>query len=127
MAYEGYRIKINGYIFPNGNMARGSWNKSTEPRLCESYTDILGINHDVYYPTDKTTIGFTIRPHKEEEHPSIASYFAERANVEVEYYDEDTQTYKTGNFKINKFSWAHDNAGERFIDYAETAVTFEEY
>lgn len=127
MAYEGYRLKINGVVFNNTDIARGSFSISTSPRLCDSYIDAVGIRHDVFYPTAKTKISFSIREHKRTEHEALASCFTSRQNVSVEYYDEATDTYKNGVFSIEELTWAHSNAGASFIDYAATPVTMEEY
>ncbi len=127
MAYEGYRIKINGNIFPNVSMQRGSWSCSSSPRLCESYTDARGIKHDIFYPIAKTEISFVVKEHNQTEHAELASFFSSRANVSVEYWDDNSGEYKNGTFGIKDFAWSHSNAGQSFIDYGATQITFEEY
>lgn len=127
MAYNGYRLKINNNIFENVDMARGSWSISTAPRLCESYVDAVGISHDIFYPTPKTIIKFAIREHIQPEHERLAGYFTQRQNVVVEYFDEETNGYKTGTFRVQDIEWNHTNAGGAFVDYSTTAVTLEEY
>lgn len=127
MAYEGYRIKINNNVFNNSDIARGTFSASRSPRLCESYTDAVGVTHETFYPTKKAVINFSIRAHSITEHSGLASFFVERNNIPVQYYDDNTGDYVTGNFKINDFTWAHSNAGSGFLDYEQTAVTMEEY
>lgn len=127
MAYAGYRIKINGEIFPNIYMARGSFNITKNPRLCESYVDALGVSHDVFYPTPKAVINFNIKPHSNDEHQALSVFFINRANVAVEYYDENTENYLTGSFKVKNFTWKNDNATSGGVDYSATAIQLEEY
>lgn len=127
MAYAGYRIKINGEIFPNIYMARGSYNMTKNPRLCESYVDALGVSHDVFYPTAKAIINFSIKPHSTDEHHLLREYFNERENVSVEYFDDNSETYLTGTFKVKNFTWKDDNATSGSVDYSATDIQLEEY
>ena len=127
MAYQGYRLKINNVVFPNHYVSKGTYRASRNPRRADTYNDILGISHDVFYPTEKTTIEFSVKPHSTDEHPTIADYFSSRSNVTVEYYDSNTDTYKTGTFKVQDFIWQDDNATGTSIDYAATPITLEEY
>ena len=43
MAYAGYRIKINNVIFPNHDMAKGSYSFEKSPRVSKSWDDLTGI------------------------------------------------------------------------------------
>ena len=68
MAYNGYRLKINNVVFNNSDIAKGSYTLGKNPRVAKSYTDINGIRHDIYYPTPKTIISFSIREHLLSDH-----------------------------------------------------------
>lgn len=127
MAYQGYRIKINGDIFPNVYMSRGSYTIANNPRVCETYTDSLGIEHDVYYPTTKAVITFDIKEHSTEEHSVLDAFFVTRSNVPIQYFDDNTESYKTGTFKIEDFEWSHSNALASDVDYETTSITLKEY
>lgn len=127
MAYQGYRLKINNVVFPNHYVSRGTYKSSRNPRKAGTYNDILGVSHDVFYPTEKTLIEFSVKPHSTDEHTTLASYFTSRSNVTVEYFDNNTETYKTGTFRVVDFTWQEDNATSTSIDYAETPIKLEEY
>lgn len=127
MAYQGYRLKINNVVFPNEYVSRGTYKISRNPRKVETYTDIVGVEHDVFYPTDKTTITFMIREHSSSDHSTIYEYFSTRKNVTVEYYDDNTDTYISGTFRVDKITWEYENALSNTIEYAPTPITLEEY
>ena len=124
MAYNGYRLKINNVVFNNSDIAKGSYTLGKNPRVAKSYTDINGIRHDIYYPTPKTIISFSIREHLLSDHLVLSSYFATR-NVTVEYFDDESETYKTGSFKVSDFNWNHLNTNP--VMYGATAIKLEEW
>lgn len=124
MAYSGYRIKINNTIFPNRDIAKGSYTLGKNPRVAKSYTDISGINHEIYYPSTKTIISFSIREHLLDDHSSFAEIFSNRS-LSVEYYDEETSSYQTGTFKVMDFNWNYINTNP--VLYGATQITLEEW
>lgn len=121
------RIKINNTIIPNANIQRGSVKIGTNPRECERYTDGAGVEHIIPYAKTKATIQFTLREHSTSEHSTFAAYVANRYNLSVRYWNDNTSTYETGLFHINAFEWSHDNNIENNIDYGATQITLEEY
>ena len=121
-----YRIKINNNIFQNNNVAKGSFNVTKEPRTAKSYTDINGISHEIYYPTTKTTITFSIREHDSSEHGTLAGFFNSSADATVEYWDDDSSMYKEGTFKIAPITWNHLTIEGDNIQYAATPIKLEE-
>ena len=112
--YQGYRIKINGIKVNNTMIARGSYNISTEGRVIDSWED-----------ADK--ISFELREHKSSEHASFISLVEKTENIPVEFYDDKTDSYKTGTFKMEKVEFSHKNATAKEIIYNNTKVTIEEY
>lgn len=124
MAYSGYRIKIDNVILKNNDIAKGSYALGRNPRVAKSYTDISGISHEIYYPSSKTVISFSIREHLLSDHAVLASYFANRS-VSVEYFDDETETYKSGTFKVADFTWKHLNTNP--VMYGATAIKLEEW
>lgn len=121
-----YRIKINNNIFQNNNVAKGSFNVTREPRVAKSYNDINGISHEIYYPTLKTIITFSIREHDSADHATLAAFFNSSSDASVEYWDDDSSTYKTGTFKIHPISWSHLTIEGNNIQYATTQIKLEE-
>lgn len=127
MAYAGYRLKIDGDVFPNEYISRGSYSISNSPRVCDTYVDSLGISHNIYYPSSKAVITFAIKEHSTEEHPTLDAFFSVRDNVEIEYYDDNTDSYVEGIFTIKDFTWRHANALTSNVDYNSTQITLEEH
>lgn len=125
--YQGYRLKINNAEIPNSIIARGTYQIDTEDRIAEQYTDAYGVDHIRMFAKTKTVITFSVREHNSAEHQIISSYFSKRANVSVEFYDDDTDTYKSGLFRIIKNPYSHKNTYGRNIQYNATQIKLEEY
>ena len=127
MSYSGYRIQLEQTVLNNSWIAKGTFNVSRSPRIAKNFKDIVGIDHDVTYPSTKTIITFSIREHNSSEHSEISNLFSQRANRSITYWDDDSDDYLTKSFKIKDFTWNHLNAFADSIDYGETAITLEEY
>lgn len=125
MAYSGYRIKIGGTIFPNNDMAKGSYSFERSPRVSKSWDDLNGISHKTYYPDDRTIITFSIREHLASEHLSLSSFFSSRS-VTVEYWNENANDYSTGVFDIEPFTWKHLTVKQDGAFYGATQITLKE-
>lgn len=124
MAYLGYRIKIDDTILKNKDIAKGTYSLGNNPRVAKKWTDIQGIQHEIYFPSNKTTISFSIREHLEADHVYLAAYFLNR-DVTVEYYDENSDTYLESQFKVKDFKWSHLSTNPLF--YKATQITLEEW
>lgn len=124
MAYSGYRLKINGTILKNRDIAKGTFTLGKNPRVAKKWKDLQGIEHEIYFPTNKTTISFSIREHLDMDHVSLAAYFSSR-DVTVEYYDDNSGEYLEGQFKVKDFKWSHSNTNPLF--YKATQITLEEW
>ena len=124
MAYLGYRLKIDGTILKNRDIAKGTFTLGKNPRVAKEWTDIQRIKHKTFFPTDKTVISFSIREHLASDHSNLASYFAAR-NVTVEFYDDNSETYITKDFEVLDFDWSHSNTNPLF--YNATPITLEEW
>jgi hypothetical protein len=125
MAYSGYRIKIDGTIFPNNDMAKGSYSFSKSPRVSKSWEDLKGITHKTYYPDDKTVISFSIREHLATDHGTFANFFSSRS-VTVQYWDDNANDYDEGTFDIESFEWGHITVKEDGAFYGATKITLTE-
>lgn len=126
MAYSGYRIKIGNNIFPNNDIAKGSFSITRSPRVCKTWTDLTGVRHETYYPTQKTTITFSVREHGVADHSAIASFFSNRS-VTVQYLDDNTSSYVSGSFHIQDFEWNHETVKSNGAFYGKTQITLEEW
>ncbi len=125
--YQGYRLKIEGETIPNTIMAKGSYSISKEDRTAETWTDAFGKDHVRTYGKTKTTITFSLREHDSTEHGGIVAVFRNRHDVSVDYYDDDTDTYKNGMFRMTVGGYAHRDAHGEKVQYNTTPVTLEEY
>ena len=121
-----YRIKINNVEFPNNNVAKGSFNIQKEPRVALSYDDIKGISHEIHFPTDKTIISFSVREHDSAEHSSIIPFFNTGSDVTVSYWDDNSNLYREGTFKVHPINWNHLTIEGDNIRYAPTPIKLEE-
>ena len=124
MAYLGYRLKIDGTILKNRDIAKGTFTLGKNPRVAKEWKDIQGIKHKTFFPTDKTVISFSIREHLASDHSSLAAYFASR-DITVEFYDDNSETYITKDFEVKDFNWSHSNTNPLF--YNVTPITLEEW
>lgn len=125
--YQGYRIKINGIKVNNTMIARGTYSISTTGRVIDSWEDADKIKHEVLAKKKKTTISFELREHKSSEHASFISLVEKTENVPVEFYDDKTDSYKAGTFRMEKVEFSHKNATKTEITYNTTKVALEEY
>lgn len=127
MAYAGYRIKIDDTIFNNNDIAKGTYSiKPNEKRVAKEWKDLEGIRHTTYYPTDKTTITFSIREHLASDHSMLASFFTS-PSVEVEYWNDRINNYSEGTFEVKDIDWGHITVTPDGAFYKATKVTLEEW
>ena len=125
--YQGYRIKINGIKVNNTMIARGTYSISTTGRVIDSWEDADKIKHEVLAKKRKTTISFELREHKSSEHAEFIRMVEKTENVPVEFYDDKTDSYTSGTFKMDTVEFSHKNATKTEITYNTTKVALEEY
>ena len=127
MSYQGYRLKINNITVPENHIGRGSYNLHVEDRIIDEWTDGDRINHVSSIGSKRHTITFSLRQHASDEHATFLSYVAQTKNIPVQYYDDMTDTYKTGSFHIEGIDFAHQTVRSGMIWYDDTPVILEEY
>lgn len=125
MAYNGYRIKINGTTISNMMIKRGSYFTKPTQRILESYYDAAGGYHEELSPVVKMEICFNIREHDMDEHTSLMSAFTGR-NVTVEYWNDTIGEYATGIFRVEDLRMPHKYALNSRIRYGEIAIKLKE-
>ena len=125
--YGGYRIKIGGKIFPDSYMARGSWSGIRKRKVLDEYEDAAGVKHIEYYPDKKAYISFKVKEHDSSEHLTIASYFADKDNVSIEYLCDDDGKYYTAECNIDDITWKHTGVAEKKINYESVDVVITQY
>lgn len=127
MAYKGYRLKINGTVFPNAYMQRGTWSAQFPKILVRSWRNTAGVLKEDYFPDKKAEISFNVKVHETGEHSEIAAFFNEKENVVAEVWDDDASEYRTIKCKIGTVRWAHSNAISSRIVYKPTTIKITEY
>lgn len=127
MAYDGYRVKIAGTVISNNMIVPGSYKFQRSQRVLASYYDATGTLHEELSPKKTVMIQFSIIDRTVAEHAQIMAAFANRSNVQVEYWDDEECTYVTGTFKIEDLDIAHLNSRFGTIRYAQMPVSLKEY
>lgn len=125
MAYQGYRIKVNGTIIDNMMIKRGSYYTKLTRRVLSSYYDAAGGYHEDLSPAEKMEIGFTVREHDMEEHTALLSAFCTGRYLLAEYWNDTTGAYATGVFRVEDMKMPHKHAAGS-IRYGEIAIKLKE-
>ena len=125
MAYEGYRLKINDVIFHNVYMAKDSWQcNPNKRRILKSYYTADGKKHDIFSSESKADIRFSIRECNMEDHAKIASFFDEKENVSITFWNDQKCIYETRICNISDIDWASSAIGnELFYKAASVVIT----
>lgn len=126
MAYSGYRIKIDGTIFSNTDIAKGSYSLSKSKRVSKSWEDLTGIQHETYFPAERATITFSVREHSALDHQTLAAFF-NSSSVTVQYWDDNANDYYEGTFKVEPFTWKHLTVESNGAFYGKTQITLKEW
>lgn len=126
MAYEGYRLKINGVIYPDRNMAKGSYQMTAGKRVVEIWKDANQVEHEITTGTGKAEISFSVREHSTDEHDGLIYLLRPENGLQIEYWDDLQGEYRTGTFRRSKITFKHRNVDAGGVVYAETPVTITE-
>lgn len=124
--YQGYRIKINGTVFPNGFIAKGTYQCVEKNRVIETWTDADYVEHKICTGNKKAVISFNIREHNSSEHSQVISFLRDDDNITVEYYSDRTDSYKTGVFRLEDVNFAHITLNGSSIEYGATTIILTE-
>jgi len=113
--FEGWRIKINGIIFPSKYIHAGSYkitpNQETD---IDDYTDNEGIFHRNVLPAKATKIEFNIKPVRMNDLNKIKEILPEvRTEFQVQYWNDWGMRYQSGR------AYMPDITIEPYMDYPE--------
>lgn len=98
--FEGWLLKINGFDM-TPYIHAGSYKATPDQQTdIDDYTDNEGIFHRNVLPAKATKIEFDIKPVHLADKIKIQAAFPTRTNVSVEYWNDETNQYKTGNMYI---------------------------
>lgn len=97
--YRGYLMKVSGTIVSKKFFQNY---KSTPNRQTDlnPWTDSTGLTHRNVLPHKKSTITFTTPPLYLEDKIELQGLFPDRTLVGIEYWNDETNNYTTGEFYI---------------------------
>ena len=136
MAYSGYLIKINGTPLPMKYIKVDGYNITPNQRMeSEAKRAVTGVLHRTTVAHTASKIEFTTPNMTNLDMDAMMSLFrnswtssAER-KLDLEYYDMETNSYKTGTFYQPdiKFQIDHIDQNTNLVYYKETRIAFIEY
>lgn len=96
--FEGWRIKINGVIFPSKYIHAGSYKITPDQETdIDDYTDNNGIFHRNVLPATATKIEFNIKPMHLSEWIKIKEILPpKRVEFQIEYWNDYEVKYQSG-------------------------------
>lgn len=124
--FNGYRLKIEGIEFNDSYVAKGTYSCVNQKRVIETWKDANEVEHEVTAPIKKAVISFDIREHNSIEHANIIPFFQKEDDITIEYYNDLTDEYLTGNFRRSNVQFSHLNLTRENIDYSSASVVFTE-
>lgn len=124
--YQGYLLKINGTILDNKYITAYDSVPNGQTDL-DTYTDGQGVTHRNILPHTKTTISFTTPPLYLEDKIALTSLFPRRTKVNLEYWNDETNDYRKGEFYIPDISYEILTASSDTIAYRPIRYEFIEY
>lgn len=133
MNYLGYQLKINGLKLPcpdgfNANIIEnGSYRYGKERRVINDWQDANGKFHHETYKDPKSTISFTIRERSQEQQLMLLPLFESNENIEVEYWDDTIQEYRTGLFYMEDVEAIASISTKERIYYGSIDINLTEY
>lgn len=127
MAYAGYRVIIDGNTLPEGYVWKGTYKLSKEDRIFDEFEDGYGIKQIKTIGTKRTVINLSLRRHTSDEHSYFIPFTTKTQNIPVTYYDDHTDSYKSGTFHMNKVQFQHENSQNSKLMYGPTPIVLEEY
>lgn len=129
--FEGWRIKVNGIIFPTKYIHAGSYKITPDQETdIDDYTDNNGIFHRNVLPAKATKIEFNIKPIRMHDLRTIKEILPEsKQEIILEYWNDWKMLYQSGKAYIPDISFEpyEDYNDINDILYNPTRVAFIEY
>ncbi len=129
MAFEGYLIKINGTAFPNSYILMDSYDSSPNQLMDDdSYTDGDGKLHRNVLPHTRSKLEFNTVPKLTlADKMAIQSFIPTRVKLTVKYWNDESNTYKSGEFYVPDITFPIHDITATDIIYNSTRIAFIEY
>lgn len=111
--FEGWRVKINGVIFPSKYIHAGSYKITPDQETdIDDYTDNDGVFHRNVLPAKATKIEFNIKPVRLADFVIIKSILPKkRVEFQIEYWNDWEMCYQSGKAYMPDISF------EPYMDY----------
>lgn len=105
--FEGWRIKVNGIIFPTKYIHAGSYKITPDQETdIDDYTDNNGIFHRNVLPAKATKIEFNIKPIRMHDLRTIKEILPEsKQEIILEYWNDWKMLYQSGKAYIPDISF----------------------
>ncbi len=128
MGYQGWLLKFEGRIFPMDFIAHHSYDATPSQKQDEdSYQDSDGRLHRNILPHTRTKIEWNTPFMHLEEKKEMQSYFPNRETMTVEYWNDETNSYETGEFYVPDIKFPYYDADADGIRYNPIRVALIEY
>lgn len=121
--YNGYKLKIDGVVFPNNYMAKGTYNAIDKKRVVETWKDANQVEHEITTGTPKANITFSLIEHDSTTHSKMIAYFQKKDDIVVEFYDDGKDAYRTAICRLEAIKWSHRSSYGGKIQYKATAIS----
>lgn len=129
--FDGWRVKVNGTIFPSKYIHAGSYKITPDQQTdLDDYTDLNGILHRNVLPAKATKIEFNIKPIRLADFAIVKSILPEaRVEMMLEYWNDWKMQYQSGRAYIPDISFEpyEDYPDLKDILYNPTRIAFIEY
>jgi len=133
MAFAGYLLKINGTVFPGTYILRDTWNTNPDQiQDDDSFIDGDGVLDRDILPHTRSKIEFSTVPYlnlneKMAMQEILPTSRTERIRVTAQYWNDDTNEYKTGYFYIPDINYPIYDTTDTDILYNSIRVALIEY
>lgn len=124
--FKGYLLKIEGKELPVLYIAKY---KATPNQLQDdsSYQDSTGELHREILPHTRSKIDFTTKYLWIEDKIVFQSYFPTRTRLSVEYWNDETNAYRTGDFYVPDIDFEIYRIVGKRMEYKPVRVALIEY
>lgn len=124
--FQGYLLEVNGRVLP---MKYIQTYKATpdQQQDKDSYQDVTGLLHREVLPHTRSKIDMTTPYLWNEDKKVFQSYFPDRKEVAVKYWNDERNDYVTGRFYMPDIEYqVYRTVGSR-VEYFPVRVAFIEY
>ena len=126
MVFQGHLLKIGGKVVPNKYIAKYKATPNQQQDQ-DSYQDSTGQLHREVLPHRRSKIDLTTKYLWLEDKIVFQSFFGDRIQINVEYWNDETNEYTTGQFYAPDIDFEIYRIVGNNIEYAPLRVALIEY